>query len=587
MTDPTDQDERLPAMLEVGGNADVPPAARERAHVHLATLRQLMADEEAEASAATIPTWVRPWGRTLRYAVPGTAACVIVVALGALLLGQRSSLAFADVLEQIRAFRPYSCRFTFQYDGREPFTKRVQRLSLSRRRETRPDGSTMVVDLSQQPVRTLTLFPKERHAVEAILAGTRATEDPDLLRMLGDSQDGRGQSLGQCEVNGRPVERFRVPDAVNDFTVWADPVTHLPLRVELRQESLGRTIVMDEFDFTGNLDPELFAVEAPPGYEVTREEYDGVNPSEHDLVQALHAAAHFLGGTFPMSLDFVGLQYELSARARQRKPHPTPEELSTLRGVVRRGLRYVDVLKGFHRVPELWYTGGGVQLGDSTAPVVWWRCRGGELCRVVYGDQRRREVPADPLRTATVASPSRQDLLAFSRPYACTEDVQPDDGAPAATRLYRWSLSRRREVRPDGSVLVVDLSQDPMRVLQLNPAERQAVQTAVHGRGPATDPDILAEVYELEDGAEEPLGQRTEAGRTARGFRARRGLSEYEVWIDLETWLPLRIQVHQIRAKRTLTWHEFDFRPGLDETLFSTEAPEGYAVETVERGKRQ
>ncbi len=167
-------------------------------------------------------------------------------------------------------------------------------------------------------------------------------------------------------------------------------------------------------------------------------------------------------------------------------------------------------------------------------------------------------------------------------PYSCTFTIQYNGKDPVSYRLMRWSLSRRRERRSDDRILVFDLSQETIRILELNPKKKRAVQTRRPGKGPAKDPDILKIALELQAGKKIDLGSREVEGREARGFRARQG-SDYTVWLNTGSKRPLRIEAIQEGSGRRLTWSEFDFDTRLDESLFRTSAPEGYTVEKVEK----
>ncbi len=183
-----------------------------------------------------------------------------------------ASVAFADVLEQISTFRPYVCTQTIQYQRKSPSTKTIMKLNLSQRREMWADGSIYVFDMSERPVRILTLYPDKKYAVEKILAGRGPVKDHDRLRILAGRQDGTEEDLGITEIDGRKVKVFHAPDKINDFTVWADVETGLPVRIELLQKQLKRTIIMEEFEFDVDFDESLFSTTAPQGYTVKKTE---------------------------------------------------------------------------------------------------------------------------------------------------------------------------------------------------------------------------------------------------------------------------------------------------------------------------
>lgn len=208
------------------------------------------------------------------------AAAVIIIAvfIGVTQFGgiDGASVAWADVLEQISEVRPYACRMTFDFDGDRPdLSYRVFRKNLSVRREERDDGSIFIFDMSQKPVKTLVLYPDKKIAREEVLLARGPLKDPDLLRMIASRQNGMEEDLGLSEINGRTVKGFHSPDKHNEFTVWADVGTNLPVRVELRQSSSGRTIIMEDFEFVVEFDESLFDTTAPEDYAVGSVEMPG------------------------------------------------------------------------------------------------------------------------------------------------------------------------------------------------------------------------------------------------------------------------------------------------------------------------
>jgi len=69
--------------------------------------------------------------------------------------------------------------------------------------------------------------------------------------------------------DGQTLQGFRhAPNEHNDFTVWVDPETKLPVEIELKHPTAKQTIFMDEFEFDFTLDESAFSTAVPEGYEV-------------------------------------------------------------------------------------------------------------------------------------------------------------------------------------------------------------------------------------------------------------------------------------------------------------------------------
>ncbi len=230
------------------------------------------------------PTQVQPvlWRIIMKSKLTKLATAAVIIIAVMIVIQQfggsidGASVVWADVLEQISEVRPYACRMTFDFDGDKPdVSYRVIYKNLSVRREERDDGSILIFDMSQKPVNILILWPDKKLARESVLSDRGPIKDPDVLRMITNRQNGTEEDLGLSEINGKSVKVFHSPDEHNEFTVWADVETNLPVRVELRQSSSSRTIIMEDFEFVIEFDESLFDTTAPEDYAVQRVEMPG------------------------------------------------------------------------------------------------------------------------------------------------------------------------------------------------------------------------------------------------------------------------------------------------------------------------
>lgn len=515
-----------------------------------------------------------------RYSALATILALVVVGmtLGVMGVGSRPTLAFADVLKQIRTFRPYSYTETIKSAGEPDFSEHVLYWSLSRRRQERPDGTIIIFDLGSKPVRSLTLRPDMKLAVEKTLTGFSPTQDPNLLQILAEIKDGKEEPLGVREMEGRQATGFHLHQPESDWTVWADTRTGLPVRVELGQPSLGRTIVMSGFKFDEQFDETLFSTTAPAGYHVQKIESSEINATEQDLLEGLRAVARFMDGKFPAVFEVEGLRELL------RRPNQPDAELKELATKTRHALRYIEMLKLFYKVKDLTYQGGGVKLGDAAAPIMWWLPQGTDKYRVIYGDLSARDVTPDKRPKANKAAAQLQAQAAPEafHPYSFTQTVVMDNGSSSSERLMYLNLSRRRQVSSDGAIAIFDMSRKDILMLQLQPAQKKASLKTIPGRGPAKDPDLVAMVSRMQGGTEQDLGTRVIGGRQGRGFHAALPGNDFKVWVDQESGRPLLIELTHVGEGKKLIMSDFRFNETYDESLFSTAPPAGYTLEKAQ-----
>lgn len=152
-----------------------------------------------------------------------------------------------------------------------------------------------------------------------------------------------------------------------------------------------------------------------------------------------------------------------------------------------------------------------------------------------------------------------------------------------SNRLMRLSTSQRREIDNDENIFVVDLSQKPMRCLELYPNENRATLTTMKSRGPAKDPDIIKMAIIAQNTFADDFKEDEIDGRAVRVYHDPKPFNDFTFWMDAETRMPIRIELIHTNKGQKLIWSDFEFDVELDEELFSTEAPEGYDVKQVEK----
>ena len=199
------------------------------------------------------------------------AAAVLIIAV--LIINSQfssSNVLWAEVVEQINNHTRYKCRQrVVREQGPEYPTMQVYHLNLQQRRQELEDGTIHIIDMREENPVTVELFPKEKRAIVTTLVGFGSRRDPDIIDMVKRFDQESTERLGTKKKNGKTLYGFRhQPNEYNDFTVWVDSDTKLPVEIELKHPTAGQTIFMDEFEFDFDLDPSASSTEVPYGYQV-------------------------------------------------------------------------------------------------------------------------------------------------------------------------------------------------------------------------------------------------------------------------------------------------------------------------------
>ena len=203
------------------------------------------------------------------------AAAVIIIAIliGVHYLGGSidvASVAWAEVVEQINNYTKYKCRQrVVRQQGPERPTMQVYHLNLSQRRQEVENGDIHIIDMRGTDAITVELKPDQMKATVTKLVGFGPGKDPHIIEMVKRFEQESTEKLGTKKQNGKILHGFRhQQNKYNEFTVWVDADTKLPIEIEIKHLNRGQTIFMDEFEFDFELGPSAFSTEVPDGYKV-------------------------------------------------------------------------------------------------------------------------------------------------------------------------------------------------------------------------------------------------------------------------------------------------------------------------------
>jgi outer membrane lipoprotein-sorting protein len=349
------------------------------------------------------------WRRIMktRWIQIAAAAAVVVAFLGVTnwfrLDNGKSGLVFAEVMQRICSSRTVTFNMAIERPGQPSMTMKAMELMPGRRRVEMPDGASMIMDRAARKALVLNPAAKKATCYDRLGPADAAPEQDFFDRLL-QLRDQASEDLGQQEIEGRLATGFHVKDQGADWSIWVDPATGLPLRVEVTCDlvfSPGMKLVMRDFAFNVDLDETLFSLDPPAGYTLETKDLKIPASGEEAIINCLRLCADVLGGKFPQKLD-GNLAPRIVKKAKAAFPNETSEQRAERIGPIMAGLVFVQQLppdSDWH------YAAGGVTLGQADVPICWWKPAGSDTYRVIFGDLSARDLDKAELDRLTAEQP--------------------------------------------------------------------------------------------------------------------------------------------------------------------------------------
>jgi outer membrane lipoprotein-sorting protein len=365
----------------------------------LGNVMHALDESEKQKTGAAAPDKWRIIMKSPVTKIAAAAVIIVSVAAGIHFLGvPTEGLAWADVVEPILTART----MVFNVEGENVPTTRLMNMGTQRFRGEvlSSDGKTVqVIIFDYDASRMLTLIPNEKKAIVIDLKDLPEEPENVLEEMrnavteIQNDPDVSVEPLGEKEVDGRIAKGFRATGPDGEWTIWADPQTALPIRME--QQWGQMEFVYTDFQFDVELDESLFSMEIPEGYsELPGGELPVESSTEQDLVETLRIWAEvILDRVFPE--DFSGQVYLDDCKKNRKKFAKLTQEQRVELGLkMGPGFVFVQFLKAEN---DWHYVGKDVKVGDGESPVCWYRPDGSETYRVIYGDLSVKDIAPENL----------------------------------------------------------------------------------------------------------------------------------------------------------------------------------------------
>jgi outer membrane lipoprotein-sorting protein len=408
MSELHEQESEFARLLQRLPSADAP----RQEHAAGLRTRVLACFDQAQSAGPARPWWKRALtqGREImRRPIPrliAATACAGVLLVWLLLPGRMSTAqAFNLIAETVVQARTAQFQMEVAIEGQPTQKFKGWFLAPAKYRQ---ELGFMVSISDLEAGKMVNLLPQEKKVMIMNLKGgpkdKGAANYFDQLRRLlmekRDAKDDQFERLGEKDFAGKKAVGFRSASPAATITLWGDPATRQPIRIETVWSGVPRSeVVMTDFVINVDLKASLFDLTPPADYKVQSFDFDISDPHERDLVAAFKTSAEISDGEFPDTLDTVGLQKLIINHtvkvmtAGQQISDDKMKELMNEASKIGRGFLFVV------RLPEAadaTYAGKGVKRDAKDRPIFWYKPPGAAKYRVIFADLTVRDADAPP-----------------------------------------------------------------------------------------------------------------------------------------------------------------------------------------------
>lgn len=343
----------------------------------------------------------------MKYKVPqGIAATVIVTcAIWFIQSAATPVLALDLLIENLMQAKSARYVTNVTVEGHSPQKMKGFYLAPTHMREE-SDGGITIIDWADG--KSLSLDPKTKRATEFSLKSLpdelkNSMKDGNwfegmrqALRVATKDPTAKVQSLGEKQFDGTVLVGIRIETPGMPMTVWCNPETQLPVRLESTLTGPPKTeIVMTNFEFDVELDKSMFSVEVPKGYTVANVNVDLSPPSESELITALRMCTEVSNGEFPSGFDAFSMGKYAATYVHKKGLNKKAETVEQQQEVIKiaRGFQFVLMLP---KEADAHYARAGAKYGDAERAVLWYKPTGSDKYRVIFADLTVREANEMP-----------------------------------------------------------------------------------------------------------------------------------------------------------------------------------------------
>jgi hypothetical protein len=363
-------------------------------------MNKIVREQNVRLKAAHRATEALKTRRTLMKSPMTKIAAAAVILIAVVLIGINpfgGTVTFAQVVEPILNAKTVILDLIIGSDESGPSMHEIVVGSRIRRMMSSMPNMIQILDLDGG--RILALDEEEKSAAYVDIQGAVAEGTKNyvefLRQVIQQVQNGQVEKIGEKVIDGQKVIGFVGRGPNEKVTIWADPKTAHPIRIEI--EAGQMVAMMKNFEFDAPVDEALVSMDVPAGYQLKDTTFNLKEGTEQDFIEGLRIWTEVLGdGTFP---DAVGSEITMRGMpefVQKLQQLPISEEEGTEMAMqVARGMLFHQMLD--IRGGQWHYAGAGVKLGAAQTPIFWYQPQGSPTCRVIYGDLSVKDVAPENL----------------------------------------------------------------------------------------------------------------------------------------------------------------------------------------------
>jgi WD domain, G-beta repeat len=265
--------DNLPLPLETAVQSALMEPDLEDAVERVKARAKALAQPAPASRSQLMPAGRSPVSRFVRWSA-SLAAVVVALIGGIALMHQSSSALFAEVIEKVKAANTVRFQMTARF-GQQPERTATWFLDGTKVRIELLNGQQAYI-LSAQSIH----FDHINKRAEPLPHPERLPENINLVDQLRQVATGEVEALGEERLGKQMTRVFRVLkvnvlgiQGASEMLVWVDAKSKLPAKIVIRDTDPKHPTEFRAEAFVWNepIDPKLFSVEIPEGYELLKQ----------------------------------------------------------------------------------------------------------------------------------------------------------------------------------------------------------------------------------------------------------------------------------------------------------------------------